>query len=146
MLKGKKTLIFLFIFVILAVAIGAWSLLPKEARIHNTGKVRTIGVEAYWEMGCINVVQEIEWGLMEPGSNKTVEIYIKNPGNSAAVLNMTTENWAPLEAAGHLNLTWNLEGVVINPGEVLAANLTLTVSLFVEGVDPFSFDIIIITT
>ena len=142
MLKEKKTLIFLSIFVIL-VAVGAWALLQKETRIHNTGKVRTMGVEAYWETECINVVQEIDWDIMEPGSNKTVEIYVKNPGNSPGALNITTENWDPAVAATHINLTWNLEGLEINPGEVLVARLTLTVSLFVEDVDPFSFDITI---
>ena len=80
---------------------------------------------------------------MEPGSNKTVEIYIKNPGNSPGILNMTTENWNPAVAATHLNLTWNLERLVIDPREVLVARLTLTVSLLVEEVDPFSFDITI---
>jgi len=120
------------------------SLLQADTTVSNVGAVKAVGVGVYWDSDCVDAVASINWGTLEPGSIETVDVYIRNEGNSASTLSMYTENWTPTEASTYMTLDWDYSGQSLNPGEVVAVTFTLTVSSSIQGITSFSFDIVIV--
>jgi hypothetical protein len=130
----------------IVMSVLATSLLTAYQRIPNAGIVKAVGVGVYEDIECSRNVTSIDWGILEPGAIANVTIYIKNEGNTPVMLNMTINNWDPIESSQYVNLSWNREGYVLNPKSVVPAILTLSVSSNITNVTNFSFDIIIIGT
>lgn len=122
------------------------TLLQASRTVSNVGAIKTIGVGIYSDQACTNRVSSIDWGAMEPGSNKTLTCYTRNEGNSAAILSLTTSNWTPTTASAYITLTWNSDGKAINPGSVVETKFTLSVSSAIKAITSFSFDALIIGT
>jgi hypothetical protein len=114
--------------------------------IANVGSLKTIGIGAYWDTGLTNRVNEIEWGMLEPGNQKSFLIYLHNEGNSAVTLSKSTSNWNPSVASSYLTLSWDYNGQTIQAGETLQVMFTLSVSVGITGVTDFGFDIIVVGT
>lgn len=122
-------------------------LLTASQTIPNTGNVKAVGVGVYSDSACNQTVLSIPWGTLDPGESSDETVYIRNEGNIAVVLSMTTENWDPSSASSYITLSWNLEeGYVLNPGQSVQTVLTLSVSSSISGVESFTFDIIITGT
>lgn len=134
---------------ILAVAILAtvstlvFGLLSASTTISNTGNVKAVGVGVYWDSGCSQEVSLIEWGSLDPGETSSVTVYVRNEGNVAVTLNMSTENWDPPEASSYITLSWDYSGQTLEPGESIGVTLTLSISSDVQNVTEFDFDIVI---
>ena len=107
------------------------------------GTLRTVGVGAYWDSACSNIVTSVDWGVLEPGATKNVNVYIKNEGTDPMTLSLTTENWDPAATSSYISLTWDYGGQVLMVHEVVQMTLTLSVSDTIEGITSFSFDIVI---
>lgn len=120
------------------------SLLQAGRSISNVGTVKTVGVGVYWDPDCVNTVTSINWGTLEPGSNKTVTVWIRNEGNSASTLSMNTSNWVPSNASDYISFGWDYDGQPVNPSDVVEVTFTLAVSSSIEGITSFSFDIEIV--
>jgi hypothetical protein len=123
--------------------------------IVNSGSSRTIayansisgvGVGIYWDHACTNRTLSLDWGLIEPGSSSKTMVYIRNEGNSAVSLWMTTSNWNPSAASGYLTLTWTYTDRILGAGEVIPMELILNVFHTVSGITDFSFDVVITAT
>ena len=127
----------------MGMVISALGVLVATRTISNTGNVKAIGVGVYWDSGCTNVVSSIDWGALEPGATIDKTIYVKNEGSVALTLSMSTDNWNPSSASSYMTLSWNRENYVLNPGSVVSAVLTLSVSSGISGITNFSFDITI---
>lgn len=127
--------------VLLVIAVNA--LLTTQKTIPGTGSVKGVGLGVYWDLQCTNVTSSLDFGLLEPEDSKSFPLYLKNEGNSALTLNMTSENWNPTNAADDITLTWNREGQQISPDQVIDFVITLSVSETIEGISFFDFDIII---
>ncbi len=82
---------------------------------------------------------------MDPNSRNNLTIFIRNEGNSAASLRLTTSNWNPINASSYMPLSWNYSGQIIKPNEVIPIKLTLTVSPTIIDITNFSFETIITT-
>ena len=108
--------------------------------------MRGVGVGIYWDQGCTNRILSLDWGLIEPGSNSTVMVYVRNEGDSAVSLWLATSNWTPSTASGNITLIWNYSGRILSAGEVIPIELVLNVSPLVSGITDFSFDIVITAT
>jgi len=128
----------------LAVFYSAVSLLQTESKISSGGTVKGIGVMVYSDAECTNSVSSIEWGILEPDESKSRTFYIRNEGNSAVTLSLSTENWNPASASEFITLSWDYGGQSINPDSVSEVTFTLAVSASVSGVTDFSFDILIV--
>ena len=109
----------------------------------NIGSIKAIGVGVYWDSSCSNQVTSINWGTVQPGSTKDMNVYIKNEGNAPETLSLETQNWSPAIASTYISLTWDYNGQVLNVGGVIQVKLTLSVLNAIEGVTNFSFDIVI---
>ena len=121
---------------------------PRQSSsvMHSRGEIRGIGVKVYSDSACSSKLSSINWGTMEPGESQNLTIYIRNEGNSAANLSLSTANWSPSNASQSMALTWDYDMKPIASNEVVKIVLTLAVSDTVSGVTDFSFDIIIVGT
>jgi hypothetical protein len=129
--------------VLIALATCVTALLTSETRIPSVGTVKTVGVEAFWDINCTVRVTEIDWGLVEPGHHVNVTIFLRNEGNAPITLSLHTENWSSSNASNYITLSWDYADQTVDPGTVLKASLTLAVSSNITGVMNFTFDIII---
>jgi hypothetical protein len=128
---------------LVALTVVASGFIQSSIRIRGQGTVKAVGVGVFWDSNCTNSVSFIDWGMVEPGSMNNVTVYVRNEGNVAASLSLATENWNPSSASDYLTLSWNYDGQQLNPQEAIPVTLTLSVSSSVEGIESFSFDIII---
>ncbi len=108
--------------------------------------MKGIGVGVYWDSACTNRTSSINWGLLDPGSNKTATVYVRNEGNAVATLSEAAQNWNPSNASSYMTLNWNYAGQALNVNQVLQVKLTLTVSPTVSGITNFTFDTTITAT
>jgi len=122
------------------------SSIQTNTKISNQGSLKTVGVGVYWDSGLTSRVSSINWGLLEPGSNVNKTVYIRNEGNAAAVLSITTSNWSPSNSSSYLNLNWDYGGQTINVSEVVKVKLTLSTLASINGITSFSFDITIVAS
>ena len=122
------------------------SLVQTNRTISSAGSIKGIGVGIYWNSACTNRTSSINWGLTDPGSNKTVTVFVRNEGNTAATLSKATGNWNPSTASSYLSLNWDYTGQTLSVNQVLQVKLTLTVSKTISGITSFGFDITIIAT
>jgi len=136
--------------VLSVLAIGIYGIALSSVYVVNTipsaGTVKGIGVGIYWNSECTNRTSSIYWGLLEPGSNKTVTVYVRNEGNSDVTLSKVTQNWSPLTASDYITLDWNYAGQTLSVNQVLQTKLTLVVSSSISGITSFSFNTIITAT
>jgi hypothetical protein len=119
---------------------------PQDKPISNAGSLKTIDIGAYWDENLTNRVNQINWGLLEPGDQKSFSIYLHNEGNSAVTLIRSTSDWNPSAAATYLTLNWDYNGQTIEAGKNLQVTLTLNVHTNIVGITNFSFDTIIVGT
>lgn len=130
----------------LALVASALGLLVTSRTISNTGNVKAVGVNVYWDSACTNVTSSIDWGALDPGGAENVTVYVLNSGSVSLSLNVTSGNWNPSEASNYITLTWSREGYTLSPGSLVQAVLTLSVSSSVNSITSFSFDITITGT
>jgi len=140
-----KRILFISLILILLIAIltvnqvfGASVLKPAK-----NGEIKAVSVSIYSDRSCKNPLTSIDWGFLNPGSTKNINIYVKNTGNTVVTLSLSTENWNPEYASKYFSLTWNYKGQKLLPGKVLGLTLTLSISPNISEVSRFNFDIII---
>jgi len=141
-----RTHLNLIIFSVVLALVGGVAvtgLLTASRTIGSSGIVKAINVEVYWDLEGTQLVDQIDWGNIEPGDSVDKTIYIKNTGNAALTLNMTYSGWVPLEAGNYITLSWDKEGATVNPDGVVTAVLTLSISNSISGITNFSFNLII---
>lgn len=128
----------------LSVFYFAISALQTDSKINSSGAVKAIGVMVYSDAGCTSRLSSIDWGILEPGESKSLTSYIRNEGNSAVTVSLSTENWNPSTASQFITLSWDYGGQSISPEGVIEVTFTLAVSASVQGITDFSFDIVIV--
>jgi len=125
----------------LFVGATAFAMYQWAHQIRNVGIMRTIGVEVYRDEALTEILDIVDWGMMEPGENKSVAAWVKNTGNDAQKLVMWTEAWNPMNASDFISLAWNYNGSWIPVDSSIPVVFTLFVDLNVAGITNFSFDI-----
>lgn len=133
----------IILVVILGTIIGSSG---SSRTVVYANSIRGVGIGIYWDQNCTNRTLSLDWGLIEPGSNSTVMVYVRNDGDSAVSLWMATSNWTPSVALGYMTLIWNYPGGILSADEVIPIELILNVSPTINGITDFSFDIVITAT
>jgi hypothetical protein len=136
--------VMMLVTVLIGIATAA-SIGLTQRRIPSRGTVyvKVLGVEVYWDLECMSMVTEIDWGVLEPSDVATKTLYIKNTGNAFITLSLTTENWTPVEAGTYITVTWDVEGSTLDVDAIMAFSITLSVSTEISGISDFSVDIAI---
>lgn len=141
------------ITIVLIVCITALSLISPALskkpswvveKVANDEVTESSGIEIYWDAKGTNPVYSIEWGSLEPGTDKEVTLYVKNKGKTPVTLSYFVSNWDSPELDNYLHLTWDYTEQVISFKEVLQVVFTLHASEKAEVVENFSFDITIL--
>ncbi len=116
---------------------------PHSNEVNNTGIVARSGIGVYKYIECNETLNEIDWGVLEPGSSNTRACYIHNNGSSPSTLSMNTSDWDPPEAQDYLILSWDYGNQSIDVREVVQVTFTLHVDASIEGITDFKFLIMI---
>lgn len=130
--------------VIAALSLGVNAALQQTKAIPGQGRVIVFNVEAYEDSAFTIPLTNIDWGELEPGQTANKTIYLKNTGNKAATLTLTTEDWAPAAAESAITVTWNKQGAVIAAKSTASATITITISPSITGVEDFTYTTIIV--
>jgi hypothetical protein len=145
--RVQRRAIFAITCIILVVILTTliWYSGPSRTFAY-ANSMRGVGVGIYWDQACTNRTLSLDWGLIGPGSNSTVRVYVRNEGDSAVSLSMATSNWTPPVASGYMALSWTYSGRILGAYEVIPMELILNVSPAVSGITDFSFNIVITAT
>lgn len=142
---NRKTLSVIFSILPLTLGLAtAWSIAVIQTTISfgNSATVKTVGIDAYWDSDLLNPVQQVDWGMIEPGKSSTTNFYLYNPSNVPVSVVFNSSNWIPPEAEPFMDLTWNITGPI--PKETAEpVSMTLAVSALIQNITDFSFDITI---
>jgi len=132
-----------FVAAWLVIIILVFSMIMNSTT--SVSAVEANGVGVYRDSGCTDAdeVFSIDWGTLVPGSVKNIPVYIRNEGEEAIYLTMSTTNWRPLEASHYMTFFWDYSVQWLSPGEAIQITLTLSVSRYIEGISRFSFDILV---
>ena len=141
--KSGTAIILVMIVASFAAAMAVTGAVTSSKTITSTGKLKALNVEVYQDSACTQILSQIDWGSLEPGAVIEKTIYVKNSGNTASIIRLSTSNWNPTEASNYFTLSWNKEGATVNPNSVATAVLKLTVSSSISGISTFSFNIVI---
>jgi|WetSurMetagenome_2_1015567.scaffolds.fasta_scaffold62724_3 hypothetical protein len=97
------------------------------------------GVGIYDDKDCTNTTRSLDWGLINPNSNNSLTIFVRNERNSTVSLWLQSSNWVPSNSSNYMSLNWNYSGQILKENEVIPIKLTLTVSPKAFATD-FSFE------
>lgn len=111
----------------------------------NTAIVKSINIGVYWDVDCLSPVEGVDWGIIEPGENKTVVVYVRNEGNSELFLSIWAANWSSPEVELYMSFTSDYQGQPVGVGDAIPVALILSMSRDVEDITAFSFDVVIET-
>lgn len=135
----KLLVVLLIVNAFLIAAIGSTQL--KVFR--NTAIIKSIEVGVYEDANCSYPVEGIDWGIIEPGENKTEIVYMRNEGNWEFHLSVYAVNWAPPETESYMNVTSDYQGQPIPVGSTVRVELVLSLSEDVRDITSFNFDLVI---
>lgn len=129
--------------LILFTLVQVMSLVQTSRTVSNVGAVKAFGVGVYSDQACTSFATLIDWGVLDAGSSVDKTLYIRNEGNTAVRLSLTTSNWNPTTASNYLGLTWNYEGQNVNPNQATEVTFTLSVASNISGITNFGFDVVV---
>lgn len=139
---AKIGFMLLIIFFSLSV-IGISGLLTTSITLPSHGNIKTINVQVFWDQACTQPVYNIDWGNPEPGDTVLKTVYLKNSGNTPLSLSLIISNWTPSNSESYMTLSWDQEGNIINPGDIIKSNISLEVSSNISGITDFTISLII---
>ncbi len=141
---GSGTLIAIGITTMLLIVTTA-GLLTTTQTLPSTGSITPIsavGVAIYSDAALTSPLSSISWGSLNPGSQTTATIYIKNTGNIPETLSMNPTSWNPSNANTYLTCTWNPTSTTIAAGASTQATITLAAASGAIAAS-FSFNVVI---
>ena len=59
--------------------------------------------------------------------SSNLTLYIKSTSNFIVTVNLTLTDWDPQNISDYISITWDYNGTLLNPGDVIPVTLTLTV-------------------
>lgn len=169
---SKKTVLLVFAVaattILLSALISMWLSRVTNLKVPSLGTITTVGVEPYWNENLtdkVDVDEKIDWGTLRLGSSSNITIYLLSISNIETTLNLTQANLTFYDTdevtiqpaaniSDYMNLSWNYNGSIVNPGDVIQVTLALSASysrdfviyLIENDVRSFSLDIHIYTT
>jgi len=155
---SKRTILLITITAVITLIIGSmisiWLSKVTNLKVPSLGTIKTLGVEAYWDINCENKTVEVQWGEIWVGSSQNVTFYVRSISNLEATLNLNATNWDPANLSDYMNLSWNYTGTTVHPGDIIQITLTLSAPyssdfilyLITNDVKEYNFDIIISTS
>jgi hypothetical protein len=139
--KIPSTAIIALTITALALTLTTAAVLSTNQTVPLNGTINAVNIAVYSDSACTQPATTLNVGALNPGANATQTVYVKNTGNIAETLTMTTTNWAPSGAGSSLTLTWNRQNTILNAGASIQATLTLTAAANTGSITTFSCDV-----
>ena len=148
--RQRKTLLLVLVVAIatllLSSLVAIWLSKIDDVRYPSIGTIRTSGIKAYGDTELKNEATNITWGRLYPGSEPNVTLYLRSISNIQITLDMTTENWTfnsssneivygPANSTEYMTLSWDYNGSILNPGQVIQTVFSLRVENTIEFVE-----------
>ena len=125
---------------VLLVALTA-GLLTTTQNVPGSATISAIGLGVYSNSGCTTALTSISFGSVNPGTQVTQTIYLKNTGNIAENLTMTVNSWSPSNAGTYITITWSPTTSPLASGAVTSATVTLAASASAGALSTLSFNL-----
>ena len=125
----------------LALTVTTAAILSANQTVPLSGTINAVNLGVYTDSACTIPATALNVGATSPGASATQTVYVKNTGNVAETLTMTTGNWNPSNANTYLTLSWNRENTVLSAGSSIQATLTLTAAANTGSLTTFSCDV-----
>ena len=103
-----------------------------------------VNLQVYNDYSCTMHTSSIEWGEIETGGSKSINLYIKNNGEIDSIASLYTENWYPENLKEQVTVSWNYNGQMIPPNELTMVTITIDVSPDCSVLNGFDFDLIVL--
>lgn len=55
-------------------------------------------------------------------------LYVKSISNFKVILNMFLKDWNPVEISDYITASWDINGTILDPSEIILATMTLSAS------------------
>lgn len=146
-LKDKRILGIALLAAAMGLLVGSlatYGVMQWRATIRSTAQLKLLGVGVYKDVNFSVPITDIDFGILEPGQNKSISAYIKNESNVPITLTMFTQDWTPANASSFISLSWNCEGSHLDVDNSLLATFVLSLSPATTGFRSFSFTIVIV--
>ncbi len=98
----------------LALTVTTAAVLSANQTVPLSGTINAVNLGVYTDNACTIPATALNVGNINPGSTATQTVYVKNTGNIAETLTMTTNNLTPTTASSYLTLTWNRQNTVLS--------------------------------
>ena len=126
----RKTILLMVIVALVSIActslISIMLLTTDNVYLPSLGTIKTINVETYWDENLETKRETLDWGEIETGMSSNLTLYIKSTSNFIVTVNLTVTDWDPQNISDYISITWDYNGTLLNPGDVIPVTLTLT--------------------
>lgn len=136
--KLSTTIIIALVVTGIALTILTAGLLTTTQQVPASGTISAINLGVYSDSGCTTPLTAVSFGMVTPGTQVTQTIYLKNTGNIAENLTMTTNTWSPANAGTYLTVTWSPTSSTLAAGASTSATVTLTASSSAGALSTFN--------
>jgi len=142
-LKSSYKILFL-VAIVAIISVASTTLVSillsksdSDVYLPSLGTIKTIDVEIYWDPNGENKretlswdeikIEKLDWDEIKTGTVNTT-VYVKSVSNFRVTLNMFLTDWNPVEISDYLTISWDYNGTLINPGEIIPVTMTLSAS------------------
>ena len=147
--SSYKTLLLVAIVAIISIAstsLVAVMLSDSEDEIYlpSLATIKTIEVETYWDSNGKNRRENLTWNeiqIEKVGWDEVTVIpvnttlYVKSVSNFRVTLNIFLTDWSPVEISDYLTISWDYNGTILSPGEIIPVTMTLSASPSVDFIN-----------
>ncbi len=128
--------------LVLTVIIAALLYTQTISASGTVTAVKAVNCAVYADPAGTQVLTQINWGALEPGSALNVTVYVKNTGNTPVNYTVTTSNFSPSNAGSYISLEADLKGAKnLSPGAITPIVLTNVVASTAPVGTSYSYDI-----
>jgi len=142
-LKSSYKILFL-VAIVAIISVASTTLVSillsksdSDVYLPSVGTIKTIDVEIYWDPNGENKRETLSWDEIkiekldgDEIKTKTVNttVYVKSVSNFRVTLNMFLTDWNPQAISEYITISWDYNGTLISPGEIIPVTMTLSAS------------------
>ena len=100
-----------------------------------------IDIEFFADSECTQKITELNWKIMKEDDKVTKTLYLKNIGDMPVILNMKVSEFIPSDIRELISLSWDMEGLSLNPGESTPAQFYFSLNKMIKGIDEVDYNV-----
>jgi hypothetical protein len=127
----------------LALILGVWLVSAGLSQTYYSEPVvsSSPALGLYQDSGFTKPVQAIEWGELIPSGSANSTLYVRNIGGVPLEIRLNAYNWLPVNASDFITISWDREGLVLQPDQFTVAKLTMRVGSDITIITKFRVDL-----